>query len=222
MYVLFQDRKQAGEALGAKLVDSGWKSHLPQRIFGLARGGIAVAGPVAEQLGLPLEVLVVRKIGAPENEEFGVGAICEDGAPIFAAEALAALHLRVENLHSITERKRHESLEKISKYRGQVLQWTTPPHSVLVIDDGLATGISAEAAARYLRQRGVERITLAVPVAATDSARRLTAPRKLYDEVIALERIDNLGSIGSWYNHFSQVSDDEVLAYLAKTQTKAA
>ncbi|MBU6374581.1 MAG: hypothetical protein KGQ59_01170 [Bdellovibrionales bacterium] len=221
MYRLFQDRWQAGEALAEQLITFGWNRHPPERLFGLARGGVVVAAPAARRLAVPLEVLVVRKIGAPDQEEFGVGAICEDSPPLFSHDTLKALHLEPADLIQTVRRKRIEADEKIRKYRGSTLEWKKAPQSVLIIDDGLATGISAEAAARYIRKLGVGKLTLGVPVAAADSAEALKRPGLLYDEVIALERLQNLGSIGSWYESFSSVSDDEVTALLQPDRSKA-
>jgi predicted phosphoribosyltransferase len=222
MYWLFQDRKQAGEALAAHLVGLGWARRPPGRVFGLVRGGVAVAEPVARRLAVKLEPLVVRKIGAPENEEFGVGALAEDGIPIFSHDTMRALNLRPEDLLDTSNRKRAEAEEKILKYRGGPLNWSRIPRSVLVVDDGLATGITAEAAVRYLRRMGVPEIALAVPVAAADSADALERPRELYDQVIALERVDDLGAVGSWYEDFSPVEDEEVIALLQKKKAGAA
>lgn len=222
MYWLFQNRKQAGELLSSHLVGLGWARRPPNRLFGLVRGGIAVAHPVAARLGVTLEPLVVRKIGAPENEEFGVGALAEDGVPIFSHETMAALHLKPEDLLETSNRKRAEAEAKIRKYRGAPLDWSVIPRSALVVDDGLATGITAEAAVRYLRRMGVAQIALAIPIAAADSADLLEKPGKLYDQVIALERVDDLGAVGSWYEDFSPVEDAEVLSLLKSSKAGAA
>ena len=219
MYWLFRDRRQAGEALAAHLVEKGWLKHPPDRVFGLARGGVTVAAPIAERLGLTPEVLVVRKIGAPSNEEFGVGALAEDGIPVFSRNTMKALGLKPEDLLETSNRRRAEAEKKIQTYRGTPLDLRPPPEFVLVVDDGLATGITAEAAVRFLRRRGVHRILLAVPVAAADSAEMLVQPGELYDKVIVLERLDDLGSVGSWYEDFSPVEDDEVLRLLGRPAT---
>lgn len=220
MFFLFRDRNQAGEALANQLVQLGWKAKPPDRLFGLARGGLAIASPVAKALNCPLEVLVVRKIGAPGNEELGVGAICEDGIPLFSRSTMAALHLKPEDLLTISARKRQETEEKILKYRGSPLNWEKKTGRVLVIDDGLATGISAEAAALFLRKKNVQQIALAVPVAASASAEALLRPGKLYDEVITLERFETFGSVGSWYEDFQPVSDDQVLNLLCLSRDR--
>jgi predicted phosphoribosyltransferase len=222
MYWLFQDRKQAGEALAAHLVGLGWARKPPGRVFGLVRGGVAVAEPVARRLAVGLEPLVVCKIGAPENEEFGVGALTEDGIPIFSHDTMRILNLKPEDLLDSSMRKRIEAEEKIRKYRGAPLDWSRIPRLVLVVDDGLATGITAEAAVRYLRRMGVSEIALAVPVAAADSADALEKPGEIYDQVIALERVDDLGAIGSWYEDFSSVDDEQVLELLKRKESGAA
>jgi predicted phosphoribosyltransferase len=210
MYRIFKNREEAGEALAQHLERLGWREMPPDRLFGLARGGLAVALPVARSLHRPLEALIVRKIGAPDNEEFGVGALCEDGVPLFSQQTLRALKLQPEDLTQVTDSKRQELNQRIQNYRGGALQWKSPSRSILVIDDGLATGISAETAARFLRRKGAKKISLAIPVAASDSAAALWAPGELYDEVIAIERIDAFGSVGSWYDDFHALSDEEV------------
>ncbi len=222
MYWLFENREQAGQSLADQLEQAGWKLHPPQQVLGLARGGVAVARPVAQRLGCPLEVLVVRKIGAPENEEFGVGALCEDGEALFSRDTLRALSLKPEDLAATTRRRKRELEEKIRLYRGQPFQLHSTSGSILVVDDGLATGISAEAAARYLRRMGAKSLSLAVPVAAADSAETLRLPGTLYDDVTAVQEIQNLGSVGSWYREFSPVSDAEVLQLLGRPLKAAA
>jgi putative phosphoribosyl transferase len=218
MLHLFADRADAGRQLAEALEVRAWRRPPgpPSLILGLARGGVEVARPVAERLQLPWDVLVVRKLGAPGDPELGIGAMCEDGSPLFSKYWMKRLGLRAEDLSELVIQKQRELHEKITLYRGYPLQLLPPPSHVCVVDDGLATGISAESAAVYLRRHGVKHLTLAVPVAAPESAEALQAAGRLYDQVIALEKPEAFGSVGSWYQDFSQMSDQRVLRALAR------
>ena len=218
MLHLFSDRTDAGRQLADALLEKGWDRapDQPSLLLGLARGGVEVARPVAERLSVPWDVLVVRKLGAPGDPELGIGALCEDGSPLFSRFWMKRLGLRPEDLSDLVESRQKDLHEKILKYRGYPLPLLPPPLHACVIDDGLATGISAEAAAVYLRRHGVKRLSLAVPVAAPEAAESLERPGQLYDEVITLQRPEAFGSVGSWYEDFSQMTDERVLATLER------
>jgi predicted phosphoribosyltransferase len=222
MIHLFTDRRDAGQQLADRLVELGWHRPplKPDLLLGLARGGVAVARPVAEELEVPWSVLVVRKIGAPDDPELGVGAICEDGVPLLSKGWLRRLDLRPEDLAAQVIQKQRDLNAKIQAYRGHPLfaPKAVRPRLVCVVDDGLATGVSAEAAARYLRREGVKRLLLAVPVAAPDSQKKLQNPGQLYDQVVSLESPSAFGSVGSWYQNFEPVTDSEVLTLLQKQE----
>lgn len=225
MIHLFIDRRDAGLQLADRLIELGWDKPpaRPDLVLGLARGGVAVAAPVAERLSVPWSVLVVRKIGAPGDPELGVGAICEDGVPILSKGWLKRLGLRPEDLAEQVLAKQHDLQDKIQKYRGRPLalvQALRKPRTVLVVDDGIATGVSAEAAAAYLRRQGVSRVNLAAPVAAPETQRKLHSPGRIYDEVISLESPQAFGSVGSWYEDFEPVTDTDVLGLLHRNQSE--
>jgi predicted phosphoribosyltransferase len=213
---LFSNRTDAGNQLGEELEKRGWDQEKarPDLLLGLARGGVEVARPLAQRFAIPWDVLVVRKIGAPGDPELGIGAVCEDGSPLFSKFWLRRLGLKPEDLADTVIEKQKDLHEKVQKYRGYPLPLLPPPRHACVVDDGLATGITAEAAAAYLRRHGVQRLTLAVPVATPDAARLLEKPGVLYDSVFALESPEAFGSVGSWYEDFSQVSDARVLSAL--------
>jgi len=215
MIHLFIDRKDAGEQLLERLTELGWDRPplKPDLVLGLARGGTAVARPVALGLGTRWDVSVVRKIGAPGDEELGVGALCEDGVPLLSKAWLKRLGLKPEDLTETVTHKQADLQQKVALYRGHPIRLASAKN-ICVVDDGLATGVSAEAAAHYLRRQGVSRLTLAIPVAAPESLHKLKKPGSLYDEIIALESPSAFGSVGSWYENFGPVEDKEVLELL--------
>ncbi|BFO19024.1 hypothetical protein SHKM778_54120 [Streptomyces sp. KM77-8] len=168
----FRDRRQAGRELAARLRERQDEGALPDPVvLALPRGGAAVAVEVARALDAPLDVLVVRKIGAPFHEEFGVGAMAGDGIPLFDGDALLRLGLSEADLAPAVERERAELRRREQRYR----QGRPPPElagrTVIVVDDGLATGSTARAALRALRVRGPGHLVLAVPVGSTEGSR---------------------------------------------------
>jgi putative phosphoribosyl transferase len=223
MIHLFADREDAGRQLADALLEKGWDRPplKPDLILGLARGGVVLAQQVAQALKAPWDVLIVRKLGAPQDPELGVGALCEDGSPLFSKFWMQQLHLKPEDLDSMLREKQAELHQKIQLYRGFPLPLLPVPQRVCIVDDGLATGVSAEAAAAYLRRHGVSQVLLAVPVGDPETVLRLESPGKLYDTVVCLERPGSLGSVGSWYQDFSQVSDAEVIDHLRHFEREA-
>jgi putative phosphoribosyl transferase len=224
MLHLFSDREDAAHQLAQALADRGW-DHDPLRpdlILGLARGGVVLARILAETLKTPWDVLVVRKIGAPDDPELGIGALCEDGSPLFSKLWMKQLGLRAEDLTEVVYKKQNEMRDKVNKYRGFPLPLLPVPQRVCVVDDGLATGVSAEAAATYLRRHSVPWIALVVPIGAPDTIQKLTSPGKLFDQVIALQSPSSLGSVGSWYENFQPVEDPQVLELLGRREKAIA
>jgi predicted phosphoribosyltransferase len=183
---------------------------------------VVLARVLADRLNAPWDVLVVRKIGAPDDPELGIGALCEDGSPLFSKFWMKRMGLRAEDLTEVVLKKQREMRDKVAKYRGFPLPLLPVPKRVCVVDDGLATGVSAEAAATYLRRHSVPWIALAVPVGAPDTIQKLTLPGKLFDHVIALESPDSLGSVGSWYENFQQIEDAQVLELLGRRDRAVA
>jgi len=206
----FRNRRDAGRKLAARL--QGLAAQRPV-IVGLPRGGIPVAAEVATALNAPLEVLAVRKIGAPHNPEYGIGAIAEDGTRVLDAEALAVLGIEGGVLESIVARETEELRRRVAAYRGDRPLLEMRDRTVIVVDDGVATGVTDTAALRAIRHRAPRRLILAVPVCAPDSAARL---REEADEVLCLSEPPLLYGVGQWYLDFSQVSDEEVLDALGR------
>lgn len=204
----FADRGRAGEALAALLAEGQW---LDPIVLGLARGGVPVAAPVARGLSAELDVLVVRKIGAPGHEEFGVGAVGPHGPPLFDDESTRALGLSARTLDELADRERAIARTRQNRYRGDRPPPRLADRDVIAVDDGLATGITARLAARELREHRPRRVVLAVPVAARESAAAL---RPLVDQLVAVAEPRRFLAVGSWYTDFHQVTDQEVTALL--------
>jgi predicted phosphoribosyltransferase len=208
----FHDRRQAGEALAQRLrlLQEKGELHHPV-VLGLPRGGVIVADEVAHALRAPLDVLVVRKLGAPRQPELGVGALAGDGPPYYDTETMAYLGLTEEMLAPILERERAELQRRQRLYRGDAPPPELTGRTAVLVDDGLATGSSARAALRAVRRHEPERLMLAVPVGSSEA---VTALRGEADEIVCLERPAAFGAVGFWYEDFDQVSDEEVLRVL--------
>jgi putative phosphoribosyl transferase len=212
----FADRHDAGRRLAGLLEP--WRAERPV-VCGIPRGGVPVAAEVARALGAPLDVVVVRKIGAPLNPEYGIGALAEGEVGVLDREAIRALGVGPEQLQKLIWRAERELAERLARYRTPLPASLPqrPPlrvagRTAIVVDDGLATGHTAQAAARSLRGRGAARVILAVPVAAPSSVAELEEEE--VDEVVCVEEPPNLGAIGFWYEDFAPTPDREVAALL--------
>ncbi|MBL1084053.1 phosphoribosyltransferase [Streptomyces actinomycinicus] len=217
----FRDRAEAGRKLAGILVGLREQGALdaPVLVLALPRGGVAVAEPVARALGAPLDVLVVRKIGAPHHREFAVGALAADDPPLFDAGTLAGLGLTEDSLAAAVAREREELHRRERRYRGGRPAPDLEGRTVIVIDDGLATGATARAALRHVRRRAPARLVLAVPVGAPGSLDLLANEA---DEVVCPCRPAGFCAVGQWYDDFEQVSDSAVLAALGGVQARSA
>jgi putative phosphoribosyl transferase len=212
----FADRRDAGRRLAERLLALADEDPV---VVALPRGGVPVADEVARALAAPLEILAVRKLGAPHNPEYGIGAIAEDGTRVFDPEALAVLGIDNAALAAIVARENEELRRRVAAYRGDRHPIDLEGRTVIVVDDGVATGVTDTAALRSIRRRRPRRLILAVPVAAPDSLARL---REEADDVLCLLAPALLYGVGQWYRDFSQVSDDEVIAALNASTDAAA
>jgi predicted phosphoribosyltransferase len=205
---MFADRTDAGERLADRLVDEGVDA---DRVLAIPRGGLPVGRVVADRLGVPLDVVVAVKVGAPGNPELAVGAVAGDGS-VWTNEALVS-RLAVDDAHLTSERARAQAkaAEKRRQYRDGEPLPSLAGERVVVVDDGLATGATALACLRQVRAAGAETVTLAVPVAAPDSIRRVEEEG---GRVVAVVRPARFGAVGQYYDDFRQVRDREALAYL--------
>jgi putative phosphoribosyl transferase len=206
--VPFTDRRSAGRLLAGRLAYLAAKRCV---VLALPRGGVPVAVEIGAGLSAPVDILVTRKIGYPPQPELGVGAIAEGGEPVYDARMLDALRLRAGDLAGEAERERAEVARRVSVYRGNRPLPDIGGRTVVLADDGLATGVTARAALRALRAAGAGHIVLAIPVA---SAAAVEAVKGETDEVVTLVTPRRFRSVGEWYASFGQLSDSDVLALL--------
>ncbi|WP_329191266.1 phosphoribosyltransferase family protein [Actinacidiphila glaucinigra] len=208
--MLFTDRLDAGRRLAARL------EYLKDEdvvVLGLPRGGVPVAAEVAKALGAPLDVCMVRKLGVPFQPELGMGAIGEDGVRVINSEVVRATGVTSEELAQVEHRERTVLEQRGRRYRGDREPVGLVGRTVVVVDDGVATGSTARAACRIARARGVARIVLAVPVAPSEWTERLGGEA---DELVCLDTPRHFYAIGQFYTDFSQVDDGEVVACLGR------
>jgi putative phosphoribosyl transferase len=204
------DRQSAGEALAERLA-----GHYPPEetlVLALPRGGVPVAREIARRLGATLDILLVRKLGAPGQPELAAGAIASGGVRVLNPDVMDGLRISASQLARVaaTEMKELERRERL--YRGARERPPVAGRTVIVVDDGVATGATMRAAIQALRQQNPARVVVAVPVAAPDTARRL---EREADEFVCLATPSPFHAIGQWYRDFAQVGDDEVRRLLA-------
>ena len=205
--VVFQDRSHAGRLLAARL------EHLRTErpvVVALPRGGVVVGAAVAAALDAPLDVLVVRKLGAPGNPEYAIGAIARD-ATVLNDDVVPSRDLPVGYLERVTAAERAELERRERAYRGERPPVPLQGRTAILVDDGLATGSTAAAALVALRRLQPRRVVLAVPVAAPDAVERV---KSLADEMVCLAAPPLFRAVSLWYDVFDQTSDAEVMALL--------
>ncbi|MDA8371583.1 MAG: phosphoribosyltransferase family protein [Nocardiopsaceae bacterium] len=205
---VFRDRRQAGEQLAEKLRGRGLDDPV---VLALPRGGVPVASCIAAKLNAPLDIAVVRKIGAPHNPEAAIGAVTAEGDPLFDRGVLAWLRLEESDLAHMVATERAEARRRVAAYRGDRPATRIEGRDAVVVDDGLATGMSARAALTDLRDRRPASLTLAVPACSADAVRSLAG---LCDAIVCLHTPGEFRAVSLWYEHFPQVSDDEVQHFL--------
>jgi predicted phosphoribosyltransferase len=206
--MIFADRADAGKQLAVRLAAY---AGADTRVLALPRGGVPVAFEVARGLGSPLDVFIVRKLGAPGREELALGAIASGGIKVLNWETIEALRVADATVDEIARRESIELERREQAYRqGRVPQDVTG-RSVLLVDDGLATGASMYAAVLALRAREPAKIVVAVPVAPQDTVTQLA---EYADDVVCIAMPRPFRGVGAWYADFRQVSDDEVTELL--------
>lgn len=208
---MFRNRQEAGKRLAEKLLERSWQNPI---VLALPRGGVPVAAEVANALHTPFDVFVVRKIGVPWNSEYGIGAISETGALWLNGDALAQLALSASDLKSIVEEERIEITRRLKIYRDSRPLPSLIGRTVILVDDGLATGGTALMAIRALRENGASLVVLAVPVGSEDAVSLLNREADL---VICLETPADFYAVGQWFHDFHQVSDAEVIEILSRS-----
>lgn len=207
--MVFSDRKQAGELLAEKLSD--YKDRKDVIVLAIPRGGVVVGAEIVRKLNVSLDVVVTKKIGAPDNPELAIGAVAEDGNPIFDQDLLSRLRVESSFQKKATASVHRKIDDYIRKFReGRSLD--VKGKVVIVTDDGVATGSTMEAALSWLKEKGPTEIVLAIPTGARDSMERL---EKLADKTICLDKPLWFAAVGQFYREFTQVDDEEVKKILA-------
>jgi putative phosphoribosyl transferase len=214
--MIFRDREEAGGRLADRL--SGIELYRPV-VLALPRGGVPVAAQVAAALDAPLDVFVARKVGAPGHAEFGIGAIAEGSDEVVVSDAAARVGVSPERMEDLAAAEREELARRVRLYRGDAGLPDVRDHDVVLVDDGLATGVTARAALRSLERRQPRRLVLAVPVCAPETVRKL---RQDADEVVCVLLPRRFAAVGLWYEDFRQTSDETVIELLERARTTVA
>jgi putative phosphoribosyl transferase len=212
----FLDRHDAGRRLAAEL--SSFAKEQPV-VVALPRGGVPIGVEVARALGAPLEILAVRKLGAPGNPELGVGAVAEDGTGVLDPRSADMLGMTQTMLDATLAQESEELRRRVKRYRDGRPPIPVGGRTVIVVDDGLATGLTDLAAVRALRKLGARRVIVAVPVGSSESVSMLAEEA---DRVLCLIIPKRLLAVGMWYRDFSPVSDEQVIALLAEAAGDSA
>jgi len=211
MQRIFADRADAGRALATALESR--RGAADTIVLGLPRGGVPVAYEVAAALALPLDVLVVRKLGLPWQPELAMGAIASGGALVLNDEVVRYLGGRDDAFEAVRAREQAELERRERDYRGDMPPLDMRHRTGILVDDGLATGATMEAAVRSLQALGASRVVVAVPVASPEARDRIAA---VADEVVCLATPMLFSAVGQWYRDFGQTSDDEVRDLLSQ------
>ncbi|MBA2692269.1 MAG: phosphoribosyltransferase [Rubrobacter sp.] len=204
----FRDRREAGKRLSRKL--SGYRGQSPV-VFALPRGGVPVAFEVAAALDAPLDVVIARKLGAPGQPELGIGAVAQGGKRVLNAEIVDRLSISEEYIELATRRGMGEIKAAERRFMVGERRTSLRGKTAILVDDGLATGVTARAAILAAKGMGPEKTILAAPVCARQTSGAL---RRGVDGLVCLESPEDLGAIGFWYRDFAQVSDEEVVRLL--------
>jgi len=205
--VIFSDRREAGRKLGEALGE-----RPGALILGIPRGGVIVAREAAEVTGGELDVMVTRKLGAPMNSELGIGAVAPDGTTVLDENLVRQLQVSDAYLAKEVARQVGEIARRLELYRAGREPLVVAGRACVVVDDGIATGGTAEVALRSLAKQEAAKVTLAVPVAPRETVARLA---DVCDEVVCLSTPEPFAAVGQWFDRFDQVSDDEVLEALS-------
>jgi predicted phosphoribosyltransferase len=213
MFQQFENKHEAGKQLADALID--YEGRQDCLILALPRGGVPVAYEVAKKLSLPLDLLLVRKLGVPDHEELAMGAIASGGIRVLNHNILQQLYIPPVTLEQVTTKERKELERRDQLYRGNLPMPDIKGKTIFVVDDGLATGATMKAAVVTLREANAASIIVAIPVGAVATCQELA---KLADKVVCLYRPEPFGGVGKWYVDFSQTSDLEVQNLLAHSK----
>lgn len=205
---MFDDRADAGRQLADLIEGHDVEADI---VLAIPRGGLPVGRAVADALAVPLDIVAARKLGAPGNPEFAIGAVASDGTVFLNDEYIDQLGVDESYVDDAIERERAAAQEKVDRYRGERPPLDLHDKTVVVVDDGVATGATTIACLRQIRAAGAARVVLAVPVGPPDTIERLGAEA---DEILCVETPPSFMAVGQFYASFTQVSDDEAMRYL--------
>jgi putative phosphoribosyl transferase len=213
----FEDRTQAGCLLGEALAEYAKRSDVV--VLALPRGGVPVGFEVARMIDAPLDIILVRKLGTPGQEELAMGAIASGGVCVLNPDIVAVIDISQEAIEAVAATERQELERRERAYRGNQPPPPVENHCIILVDDGLATGASMLAAVSALRQRKPASIVVAIPVAPPDTVQRL---KQEADDVVCLATPEPFSAVGRWYREFPQTSDDEVRSLLERAGSMSA
>jgi putative phosphoribosyl transferase len=199
----FPDRSKAGQLLAQKL--AGYANNPDVVVFALPRGGVPVGFQVARALNVPLDIIVVRKLGVPDHEELAMGAIASGDVRVLNHDTIDWMQIPNFVIDRVTEMEKTELQRRELTYRGTAPPLDPAEKIVILVDDGIATGSTMRAAVAVVRSRGPQRIVIAVPTAPVSTAKEL---RNVADDVISIITPDAFVGVGQWYDDFRQVSDE--------------
>lgn len=214
--MLFEDRSQAGQWLAGKLEPYARRNDVV--VLGLPRGGVPVAFEVARALDAPLDVFLVRKLGLPGHEELAMGAIASGGVRVLNDDVVQAMAVPGQVIDTVAAREERELERREKAYRGDRSLPDLAGKTVIVVDDGLATGSTMKAAAAALRRLGPARVVVAVPVAAADSCAQVG---REVDEMVCATTPEPFLAVGRWYRDFSETTDEQVRSLLEQARAHA-
>jgi putative phosphoribosyl transferase len=201
---MFKDREEAGKKLAKKLVEYNFKKPI---VFGLARGGIVVAKEVARELSAPLDVVVVRKLGVPGNKELGFGAIAPNDVEVINWEIAEKVDITPFDIKSVSEKEKKELERRLTEYRENSEYKNLKGKTAVLVDDGIATGVSTEAAIEFIETLKPEKVVVATPTCATDTAEKI---QREVDVLVCTIETNDFWAVGQFYQDFPQTTDNEV------------
>lgn len=210
--MVFEDRNEAGKKLGSELLK--YRGENPY-VLAMPRGGVPIGFEVAEVLHAPLDVIVVRKIGISGNPEFGIGAIAEGGVKVLDDTAIEVLGIDEREINDTIQLEEEELKRRVKIYREGRSLPNLENKTAILVDDGMATGITAKAAIEAARKIHPKKVVLAIPVCALDTVEGL---KKMADEVVCLTAPFEFMAVGIWYRDFTQISDEEVVGLLKRAR----
>lgn len=218
--MIFKDRLQAGQVLGEKIANDnpGLVGNPRVVVLGIPRGGVVVASEISKQLSVPLDVVIVRKLGVPYSPEFAFGAVDLDGRAVINESTVLQLGLTSNQIEEVKEKELSEARRREEKFRRGRWRLNLRGRTVILVDDGIATGATAEAATDYVLSRNPSKVILAAPVMAADTAASLKSKFKNQNakfSLVYLEAPKDFAAVGQFYEGFPQVTDEEVVGILS-------